>query len=232
MEPTPKEANVLQRLRRQRVATMKTLRQELAVSHMTVVRALRKYGYYTSVNRNAAYYTLDDVPRFDEDGLWTYRDICFSQHRTLDKTLVALVQNASVGRTVAELEQRVHTKVANLLSRLCGQKRLTRYLTGGVAVYLAIERERQLEQRRQRDTSQQESQNRAAPSDTNQPTCPPGYDVVLVLEVLIQIIKTPNADVDTVAKAVRARGVKITRARVQRVLDFYGVKKKRNNRRR
>ena len=45
MELTRKESDVVQRLRRKRVATMKALRHELAISHMTVVRALRKYGY-------------------------------------------------------------------------------------------------------------------------------------------------------------------------------------------
>ena len=192
MEPTPKEATVVQRLRRHRVATMKTLRQQLAVSHMTVVRALRKYGYYTSVNRNAAYYTLYDIPCFDEHGLWTHRGICFSQHRTLEKTLVALVQDASMGRTVAELEERLHTKVANLLSRLCREKRLARYLTGHAAVYVAIDPQRQLEQRSQREASQREIRHPSASSDANAPTCPPGYDIVLVLEVLIQIIKGGN----------------------------------------
>ena len=232
MELTRKESSVVQRLRRKRVAAMKTLRQELAVSHMTVVRALRKYGYYTSVNLNAAYYTLYDIPRFDEDGLWTYRNLCFSQHRTLDKTLVALVHNASAGRTVSELEQRLNTKVANLLSRLCRQKRLTRYFTGRLAVYLAVDRQRQLQQRDQRDLSQQENQDTSTSSDTNEPTCPSGCDVVLVLEVLIQIIRTPKADAAAVAKAVRARGIKISAAGVQRVLDFYALQKKRNTRRR
>ena len=188
MELTRKESSVVQRLRRKRVATMKTLRRELAVSHMTVVRALHKCGYYSSVNLNATYYTLYDIPRFDEDGLWTCREICFSQQRSLDKTLVFLVQNASAGRTVAELEQRLNTKVGNLLSRLCRQKRLTRYFTGRLAVYLAVDRRQQLQQRHQRDLSQQENQDTSASSNSNEPTCPPGCDVVLVLEVLIQII--------------------------------------------
>ena len=88
---------------------------------------------------------------------------------------------------MAELEQRLNTKAANLLSRLCRQKRLTRYFTGRLAVYLAVDRRRQLQQRDQRDLSQPENQDTSASSDSNQPTCPPGCDVVLVLEVLIQI---------------------------------------------
>ena len=97
MDLTQKESEVVQRLRRKRIGTMKILREELAVSHMTVFRALNKYGYYSSVNHNASYYTLHDIPRFDEDGLWIYRKICFSEHGSLSETLVNLVPSNPVG---------------------------------------------------------------------------------------------------------------------------------------
>ena len=106
MHLTPLELKVVQRLRRLRVASMKTLRDDLDVSHMTVVRACKKYGYLSSVNCNAAFYTLQDVPHFDSDGLWNYRNICFSKHRTLEKTLVALVQDAPAGLTLRLVRQR------------------------------------------------------------------------------------------------------------------------------
>jgi hypothetical protein len=232
MELTRTESTLVQRLRRKRIATMKALREELAVSHMTVVRALTKYGYHSSVNHNASFYTLHDIPRFDEDGLWTYREICFSEHGNLSKTLVALTKNAPAGLTVLELEQRVKTKVGNLLSRLCQQNELSRCFAGRQAVYLAADNKRQQRQQRRRAQERQESQARLSSSDTDQDAFPPHYDVVTVLEVLIQIIKTPKADAAELAKALRARGVKITAVQVQRVLNFYAIQKKRNSRRR
>lgn len=232
MELTRTESSVIQRIRRKRIATMKTLCEELAVSHMTVHRALKKYGYHSSVNHNASYYTLHDIPRFDENGLWTYREICFSEHGNLGKTLVALTENAPAGLTVLELEQRVKTKVGNLLSRLCQQNELSRCFAGRQAVYLAADNKRQQRQQHQRAQERQESQARLSSSDTDQAAFPPHYDVLTVLEVLIQIIKTPKADAAELAKALRARGVKITAVQVQRVLDFYALQKKRNSRRR
>jgi hypothetical protein len=47
----------------------------------------------------------------------------------------------------------------------------------------------------------------------------------------MQIIKTPAAEAAELAKMLRVRGVKTTAVKVQRVLDFYGIKKKRNTRR-
>jgi len=40
---------------------MKTLRNELNISHMTVVRALRKCGYWSSINRNARNTVRHDI---------------------------------------------------------------------------------------------------------------------------------------------------------------------------
>ncbi len=230
MDLTRKELEVVRRLRRERIGTMKILREELAVSHMTVFRALRKYGYHSSVNHNASYYTLHDIPRFDQDGLWTYREACFSEHGSLSKTLVNLAEKSPAGLTVAALEQRVKTKVGNLLSRLCQQQQLSRCFAGRQAVYLAVETERQ--QRQERERQEIDASRTSSSSDVGQASFPPRYDVVTVLEVLIQIIKTPTAEAAELAKAMRARGVKITAVQVQRVLDFYAIKKKRNTRRR
>jgi hypothetical protein len=226
MDLTQKESEVVRRLRRKRIGTMKILREELAVSHMTVFRAFQKYGYHSSVNRNASYYTLHDIPRFDEDGLWTYREICFSEHGSLSKTLVNLVRESPTGLTVAELEQRVKTKVGNLLSRLCQQQQLGRCFAGREAVYLAADTERQRQQERERQESR--VLQAFSSSDAEPARFPPGYEVITVLEILMQTIKTPAADAAELAKALRVRGVKTTAVKVQRVLDFYGIKKKRN----
>jgi hypothetical protein len=69
---------------------MKQLRHQFQISHMTVVRALKKFGYFASYNHNASYYVLWDVPQFDDWGLWAYRDVRFSRYRTLPATIVAL----------------------------------------------------------------------------------------------------------------------------------------------
>lgn len=230
MNLTRKESEVVRRLRRERIGTMRILREELAVSHMTVFRALNKYGYYSSVNHNASYYTLHDIPRFEEDGLWTYREVCFSEHGNLSKTLVALVEKSSAGQTVAELEPRVKTKVGNLLSRLCQQQRLSRCFAGREAVYLTVDTERQ--QRQERERQERHTLQASSFSDVDQARFPPRYDAITVLEVLMQIIKTPAAEATELAKALRLRGVKLNATQVQRVLDFYAIKKKRPRRHR
>ena len=74
---------------------MRHLQRQFQVCHMTVFRALKKYGYHTSYNHNAGYYTLAGLPQFDDRGLWAYRDVRFSRWGTLPESLVALVQPAN-----------------------------------------------------------------------------------------------------------------------------------------
>jgi len=58
---------------------------------------LRQWGAYTSYNQNGRYYALPAVPRFDENGLWRFRQIYFSRQGTLKKTVVYLVRKSSSG---------------------------------------------------------------------------------------------------------------------------------------
>ncbi len=66
---TERQQKLVDWLKKRKVATMKHMRHQFQLSHMTVVRALKKYGYFTSYNHNAAYYSPHDVPRFDRGGL-------------------------------------------------------------------------------------------------------------------------------------------------------------------
>ena len=150
---TDREQKLVNWLRTRKVATMRHLQHQFQICHMTVFLALKKVGYHTSYNRNAGYYTLADVPKFDDGGLWAYRDVRFSLAGTLLETLVALATQAPAGLTVGELEERLQTPVANLLSRLVQHGRLQRQvLRGRHVVYLSPEAEhgrQQWEQRQQ-----------------------------------------------------------------------------------
>jgi hypothetical protein len=83
---TKKETAVIEKMREIKVTTKKKLCNQLEISHMTVVRALKKFGYYTSYNKNSAFYTLHETPVFNRNGLWAYEDIRFSKFITLEKT--------------------------------------------------------------------------------------------------------------------------------------------------
>jgi DeoR/GlpR family transcriptional regulator of sugar metabolism len=67
---TGTEKQVVKQLREDRVATAADLAKRVNVSIKTVRRALAKAVYYSSINANSTYVTLQETPRFDQHGLW------------------------------------------------------------------------------------------------------------------------------------------------------------------
>lgn len=219
---TDREQRIVDWLRARKMATMRHLQHQFQVCHMTVFRALKKYGYYSSYNHNAGYYTLADVPEFDDWGLWAYRDVRFSRAGTLLETLVALVAQAPAGATVGELEERLQTPVANLLSRLVQRGRLERrVLRGRHVVYLSPDAEQSRPQWQQRQQDVQAVIARAATG------LPVGCPAPRVIAVLRQMILAPEGDPEQWARQLQSQGTPVTAGQVRQVQAHYALEKKR-----
>jgi hypothetical protein len=219
---TNSEQAIVEWLRKVTVATMKQLRHQFQISHMTVARALKKFGYFASYNHNASYYVLQDVPQFDDWGLWAYRDVRFSRHRTLLATIVALVTAAPAGLTVQELEERLQTRAGNLVSRLASLGQVhSETLVGRQAVYLATNPQVRAQQLQLR---QRQLHEKSAGVVTELPF---GCSALEVIGILRAMILLSDDDVDRLARHVQAGGTKVTAGQVRQVLNHYGIKKKR-----
>ena len=186
---------------------------------MTVFRALKRHGYFTSFNHNARYYTLGRTPRFDANGLWFYRSIGFSLHRTLPDTLVALVDASAAGCTASDLALLLHTPVSNLLANLARRQRLTRRGFGRHSVYLALHPDRQREQWLQR------CDNRFA--SPTLPVPPANLPLATVLPLLTELIRSPGDSIAQLARTLGHQGVPVGLPDVQAILTFYQLEGKR-----
>ena len=124
------ESKVINLLRELMVATIDVLCNKLSKSRMTVLRALKSYGYFSSFNFNSSYFTLKDIPDFDKDGLWFHGPVGFSRYGTLTQTIKAIIEHSEKGYTVVELQKLLGTKVHNQLSLLCRKGLLSRFYLG------------------------------------------------------------------------------------------------------
>ncbi|RJR21948.1 MAG: hypothetical protein C4582_07150 [Desulfobacteraceae bacterium] len=58
-------------LLKQRIATMEQLKKALGTgADLTILRKLKELSYHTSYSHRGRYYTLEEIARFDELGLW------------------------------------------------------------------------------------------------------------------------------------------------------------------
>jgi hypothetical protein len=64
---------------------------------------LKQWHAFTSYNQNGKYYTLPQVPRFDDHGLWRYKNAAFSRHGNLKNTVIHLVSVAPAGLSGKQL---------------------------------------------------------------------------------------------------------------------------------
>jgi hypothetical protein len=217
MTLTPSEACVLEFCTRRPVVTLEQLRANLRLAPITLRRALKALGYFTSFNHNARFYTRADRLRFDDNGLWFYRSIGFSRHHTLPETLVALVDGSSAGQTPTELAGLLRTPVGNLLACLARQHRLGRRRLGHQVVYLAGDPDRREQQFRQRRQA-----HSAAPAEL----APAGQPLPVVLVVLVEAIRSPHAAVEQWLRSLRRDGLTLPAQQLQAIVDHFQLGKK------
>ena len=72
------DETILMMLRKRKVFTIDQLIYFLNGSMRTARRRIQQWKVYTSINQNGRYYTLPDIPQFDSNGLWRYRNVLFS----------------------------------------------------------------------------------------------------------------------------------------------------------
>jgi hypothetical protein len=119
-------------LRQEKIATMDELKRALGTSaDATVFRKLAKLEYRSSYSHRGRYYTLDEMARFDELGLWSFRHVWFSRFGTLVSTVEALVVSAEAGYDAAELEAVLHVEAKQALLELVPAGRLARSEVAG-----------------------------------------------------------------------------------------------------
>jgi len=138
-------------LRRHKIATVHELKAVLGTSvDSTVFRKLAELSSRTSYSHRGKYYTLDEIARFDDFGLWSFRSVFFSKHGTLLRTCEILVNESEAGYAADELENVLQVGVKDPLRKLAGENRIHRQKAAGRFVHLAVDRSVRREQLRSR----------------------------------------------------------------------------------
>ena len=108
--------NLENEFRRKLIIDMQTL-QRLCKgrSKRSLFRDLSLLGYFSSYSHAGKYYTLTNIPNFDEYGLWHYKDVSFSKNGTLKSTIGFLIDDSMVGFTHRELTMLLRVRVQNTL---------------------------------------------------------------------------------------------------------------------
>src|ERR1019366_1159136 len=123
-------------LRVKKIATLPELKQALGTTvNITVFRKLKELSYRSSYSHRGRYYTVDEIPQFDPQGLWSFQAVWFSRWGNLVTTLETLVNAAPQGYFARELQQLLHVEVKDALLQLVEQRRIARQQVTGLFLY-------------------------------------------------------------------------------------------------
>ena len=140
-------------LRRETIATLQQLKHALnTTGTMTVFRKLKTLGYRSSYSHRGKFYTLKEIPHFDDQGLWSFHWVWFSKYGNLIETARQFVEKSQAGYTVSELEELLHVECKAALLKLHQQSQLARKSIEGLYVYFSAEAAQQGPQRLERQT--------------------------------------------------------------------------------
>jgi len=204
------EKHVLRKFRQQKIITIDQLVKLLTCSVITARRRLKKWQTYTSINKNGRYYTLPQIPVFDENDLWWYQTVLFSKHGNLTKTIVELIRTSQKGLSAVEIADIVDLAPnSSFLSRIKNVSGVRREKHQGRFVYLS-----------DRPEIYNRQKHRWTLSAADFPT-----DAQAII-ILVQLIKKPGIGIEQLAGKIAKHDKQIDPGAVRRFLQFHGLLKK------
>lgn len=112
----------------------------------TIFRKLAELEYQTSYSHHGKYYVLKSTCRFNESGLWAFREAWFSVQGTLLETAREFVERSRCGYSVEEMSSVLHVSSKQALLTLESRELVAREKFSGVFVYFSMRDERRRQQ--------------------------------------------------------------------------------------
>jgi hypothetical protein len=141
MRPTSFDSSVLRaHLLQHKIADLPALKSALGTdTDLTVFRKLKPLDPVTSYTHRGRFYTLAEIARFDQLGLWEHDSVWFSRHGTLLSSVESFVKASPDGYFARELAAVLHADVQEPLRHLVQQQRLHRSELDGQFLYTSAE---------------------------------------------------------------------------------------------
>jgi hypothetical protein len=184
----------------------------------SVMRRLKFVGYFSSYTHAGSYYTLRDIPRFDQFGLWHYGNVGFYSAGTLKAAVKDLVDRSEAGRTHQELQALLRVPVHNTLLDHVRATRIERKpLDKREGVYLSVNPSRAAKQWARRQAQKERTAVLLGP-----------LTAAMTIEVLVEVLQSSHVLVtpEQVVRRLHHQGLSVPLGHVQWVFERYELGKK------
>lgn len=193
------------------------LMKHTSSSRITVLRNLKEIGYTTSYNRNGKYYTLPEIAKFNDSGIFDHKGILFFKDGGIKELVIKEIDSSEKGYTAEELNNKIRTRVSNQLHQFVRKGLIIRKKYADFYVYYSID-----------DTTQQKQiSNRE--KELKIPSTKEESEISSekkTIRILLKIIQNPNAQPQEIGKILRQEGLKISDSFIQNIFEKYDIQKK------
>lgn len=200
--------------RKRKVLSLSNLMSLLKCSVATARRRLAAWRAYTSYNLNGRYYTLPDVPQFDENGLWKFDSKMFSRFGNLKATVVSLVEHSRAGLNAFEMSTLLNLPAHTFLSHFKEDVALRREKIHGLYVYFSHELATYHKQKSERDKQYSKQAKEDLPTDAES------------VAILVELIKHPHDSLPQLVGRAKRKGLCVPIVKVRNLLVHHGILKK------
>ncbi len=218
MTPIKKEQTreLFKVFKKQKILTMRILLEILLCSERTIQRRLKQWSAYTSYNKNGRYYTLPDIPRFNQYGIWKYNGVFFSKYGNLKNTVITVVKQSKSGLSAHELSEITGLSSYAFLSHFKSVPDIKREKQKGVYIYFSSDTGVFIKQKQERESIIQMAAPLDLPSDS------------AAIGILVELIKNPTDNIDKLARRIRRRGIPVSISKITNLLAYHGILKKKS----
>jgi hypothetical protein len=190
--------------------TLEDLCESLNYTSRSVQRLLKAVGYYSSFTHNGKWYTLNTTPEFDDNGLWFYMGIGFSQFRSLNTTIIYLIDSSEKGLLAIDLSTTLSTSCPPVLNRLYKMNKIDRAKTPKGFVYISIDNNIKV-----RQVSCLEKKRRLKrPSETD------------IITILVEFIRNPDRSFEELSLYLNRRDFFCSPDTINNLFVYFGLEKK------
>jgi len=204
-EPVGRLVKVLQR---RRGLELRAIPSEGGRSRRSLFRDRAQIDYLASFTHAGRYYTLGELARFDEHGLWFHGNIGFARAGTLKETVVKEVEESEVGCTHRELARLLRVRVHNTWLDLVSHQRIARHAGQRCQLYVSRAAARAAQQVAGRE---EHTATALSPART-----------MAVLAEALRLRRAP-IDIPTLTARLRTGGEAVTPAQVEAGLVRYRI---------
>lgn len=187
-------------------------------TYMSVLRRLTLLGYLSSYTHRGRYYTLREIPQFNEFGLWHHGNVGFCQGGTLKAAVRELVEKSDAGRTHQELRDLLHVRAHDeLLAHVRAGHLERKLLDDKLWLYLSANASRAAKQWARRQARKKRAVMLLGP-----------LTAAMTIEVLVEVLQSSRVLVtpQQVVQRLHHQGMRVPLEHVQWVFERYELGKK------